>query len=318
MCAICGCSGEHAARPRPCACAGSHASARPCASARPRACGHRPRTTRCACPPASSNSKPASSPRTTRWRRGTAAGSPEGRSWRSTSSARRGPARRRCSNARSPISPASRRSSSSRAIRPPPTTRERIRAAGAPVVQLNTGTGCHLDAAMVARALGELRPPPGAAVMIENVGNLVCPALFDLGERAKIVLFSVTEGEDKPVKYPHMFAAASLVLIAKIDLLPYVEFDLGRALASLRAVNPNVAALPRLGAHRRGHGSVVRLAAPAGGRGPGNRIDLTNAPPRRQHAAAVTTVILRPNGSCPARCPARCSASRCGWRNRSW
>jgi hydrogenase nickel incorporation protein HypB len=121
---------------------------------------------------------------------------------------------------------------------------ERIRAAGAPVVQLNTGTGCHLDAAMIARALGELRPPPGAAVLIENVGNLVCPALFDLGEHAKVVLFSVTEGEDKPVKYPHMFAAASLVLIAKIDLLPHVEFDLGRALASLRAVNPNAAALP--------------------------------------------------------------------------
>jgi hydrogenase nickel incorporation protein HypB len=94
------------------------------------------------------------------------------------------------------------------------------------------------------RALGELRPPPGAAVLIENVGNLVCPALFDLGEQAKIVIFSVTEGEDKPVKYPHMFAAAGLVLIAKIDLLPHVEFDLGRALTSLRAVNPGVAALP--------------------------------------------------------------------------
>jgi hydrogenase nickel incorporation protein HypB len=121
---------------------------------------------------------------------------------------------------------------------------ERIRAAGAPVVQLNTGTGCHLDAAMVARGLGELRPPPGAAVLIENVGNLVCPALFDLGEHAKVVIFSVTEGEDKPVKYPHMFRAASLVLISKIDLLPHLEFDLGRALAGLRAVNPGVTALP--------------------------------------------------------------------------
>ena len=121
---------------------------------------------------------------------------------------------------------------------------DRIRAAGAPVVQLNTGTGCHLDAAMVARGLAELRPPPGAAVLIENVGNLVCPALFDLGEHAKVAVFSVTEGEDKPVKYPHMFRAASLVLLNKIDLLPHVEFDMGRALASLRAVNPAAAALP--------------------------------------------------------------------------
>ena len=85
---------------------------------------------------------------------------------------------------------------------------ERIRAAGAPAVQINTGTGCHLDADMVARGLAELRPPPGSLVLIENVGNLVCPALFDLGERAKVVIFSVTEGEDKPLKYPHMFRAA--------------------------------------------------------------------------------------------------------------
>jgi hydrogenase nickel incorporation protein HypB len=121
---------------------------------------------------------------------------------------------------------------------------ERIRAAGAPVVQLNTGTGCHLDADMVARGLSELRPSPGAAVLIENVGNLVCPALFDLGEHAKVVIFSVTEGEDKPVKYPHMFRAANLVLLNKIDLLPYLEFDMSRALAGLRAVNPAAVALP--------------------------------------------------------------------------
>jgi len=115
---------------------------------------------------------------------------------------------------------------------------ERIRAAGAPVVQVNTGTGCHLDAEMVARGLAELRPPPGSAVLIENVGNLVCPALFDLGEQAKVVVFSVTEGEDKPVKYPHMFRAAGLVLLNKIDLLPHLDFDLERAMENLEQVNP--------------------------------------------------------------------------------
>ena len=115
---------------------------------------------------------------------------------------------------------------------------DRIRVAGAPVVQVNTGTGCHLDAEMVARGLAELRPPAGAAVLIENVGNLVCPALFDLGEQAKVVLFSVTEGEDKPVKYPHMFRAAGLVVMTKTDLLPHLDFDIQRAVANLRALNP--------------------------------------------------------------------------------
>jgi hydrogenase nickel incorporation protein HypB len=115
---------------------------------------------------------------------------------------------------------------------------ERIRAAGAPVVQVNTGTGCHLDAEMVARGLARLRPGPGATVLIENVGNLVCPALFDLGERAKVVIFSAAEGEDKPVKYPHMFRAAELVIINKIDLLLYLDFDLASAAANVKKVNP--------------------------------------------------------------------------------
>jgi hydrogenase nickel incorporation protein HypB len=115
---------------------------------------------------------------------------------------------------------------------------ERIRAAGAPALQLNTGTGCHLEADMVARGLDELRPPVGAVVLIENVGNLVCPAMFDLGERAKVAILSVTEGEDKPLKYPHMFRAASLLILNKIDLLPYVDFSVGRALAHAREVNP--------------------------------------------------------------------------------
>jgi hydrogenase nickel incorporation protein HypB len=120
---------------------------------------------------------------------------------------------------------------------------QRIRAAGAQAVQINTGTGCHLEADMVARGLGELQPPAGSVVLIENVGNLVCPALFDLGERGKVVILSVTEGEDKPLKYPHMFRAASTLIINKIDLLPHVDFDVDRAIANAREVNPTVEAL---------------------------------------------------------------------------
>jgi hydrogenase nickel incorporation protein HypB len=119
----------------------------------------------------------------------------------------------------------------------------RIEAAGAPAVQVNTGTGCHLEADMVARALQELAPAFGSVVMIENVGNLVCPALFDLGERAKVAIISVTEGEDKAVKYPHMFQASSLVLVNKIDLLPHLSFDVARCIANIRQVNPRVGIL---------------------------------------------------------------------------
>jgi hydrogenase nickel incorporation protein HypB len=117
---------------------------------------------------------------------------------------------------------------------------ERIRAAGAPAVQVNTGTGCHLEADMVAQGLLALRPQAGSIVMIENVGNLVCPALFDLGERAKVVILSVTEGEDKPLKYPHMFRAAEVMILNKTDLLPYVDFDVARAMTNARAVNPDI------------------------------------------------------------------------------
>jgi hydrogenase nickel incorporation protein HypB len=110
----------------------------------------------------------------------------------------------------------------------------RIRAAGARAVQVNTGTGCHLDATMVARALEELSPAPGSVLFIENVGNLVCPALFDLGEQARVVLASVTEGEDKPVKYPHAFRSADLVLLSKMDLAGPARFDAEKFLAYVR------------------------------------------------------------------------------------
>ncbi|HNF66592.1 MAG TPA: hydrogenase nickel incorporation protein HypB, partial [Plasticicumulans sp.] len=112
-----------------------------------------------------------------------------------------------------------------------------------PAVQINTGKGCHLDADMIARALPRLPLDPGTLLFIENVGNLVCPAAFDLGEAAKVAILSVTEGEDKPLKYPDIFAAASLVLLNKSDLLPHLDFDLEYALDCLRRVNPRAPVL---------------------------------------------------------------------------
>jgi len=120
---------------------------------------------------------------------------------------------------------------------------DRIRAAGAPVVQINTGTGCHLDAHMVAHGVERLNPSRGAMLLIENVGNLVCPALFDLGEQARVVIVSVTEGDDKPIKYPHMFHACELMLINKVDLLPYVRFDVERCIGHAHQVNPRIEVL---------------------------------------------------------------------------
>ena len=152
---------------------------------------------------------------------------------------------------------------------------DRIRAAGAPAIQVNTGRGCHLDAQMVSDAFARLdlhaqahhhhhhahthdhehshahaHHGTEALLLIENVGNLVCPALWDLGEAAKVVILSVTEGDDKPLKYPDMFAAATLMVINKMDLLPYVDFDVARCIAYARRVNPDIQVL-QLSATRR-------------------------------------------------------------------
>ncbi len=120
---------------------------------------------------------------------------------------------------------------------------DRIRATGVPAVQINTGKGCHLDAHMVGDALAALPPAQGGLLFIENVGNLVCPAAFDLGEAHKVVILSVTEGEDKPLKYPDIFHAADLLLINKIDLAPYVDFDADAAIGYARQVRPGLAAM---------------------------------------------------------------------------
>jgi hydrogenase nickel incorporation protein HypB len=116
----------------------------------------------------------------------------------------------------------------------------RIKNTGCRVVQINTGTGCHLEADMLARGIKELQPPMDSVVMIENVGNLVCPALFDLGEKCKIAILSVTEGEDKPIKYPHMFRAAEVMILNKIDLLPYINFNVEHCINYARSVNPDI------------------------------------------------------------------------------
>ncbi|MBN3885128.1 MAG: hydrogenase nickel incorporation protein HypB [Nostoc sp.] len=117
---------------------------------------------------------------------------------------------------------------------------KKIKETGSKVIQINTGTGCHLDASMIDRGLQQLNPPLNSVVMIENVGNLVCPALFDLGENAKVVILSVTEGEDKPIKYPHMFRASNIMILTKIDLLPYVNFDLQKCIEYAKEVNPQI------------------------------------------------------------------------------
>jgi len=117
---------------------------------------------------------------------------------------------------------------------------DRIQAAGAPVIQVNTGNGCHLDAEMVNIATKQLKPANGSVLFIENVGNLVCPSMFDLGESSRIVVISTTEGDDKPIKYPTMFQTAQLCIINKTDLLPYVDFDIERAKQFASRVNKDL------------------------------------------------------------------------------
>jgi hydrogenase nickel incorporation protein HypB len=126
---------------------------------------------------------------------------------------------------------------------------DRIRATGVPAIQINTGRGCHLDAHMVGHALDDL-PLADGVLFIENVGNLVCPAGFDLGEAHKVAILSVAEGDDKPLKYPDAFAAASLMILSKIDLLPHVDFDVERCIGHARAINPEI--------------EVIRLSARSG------------------------------------------------------
>ncbi len=120
---------------------------------------------------------------------------------------------------------------------------ERIRQTGVKALQINTGKGCHLDAHQVGHALETLQPERDRVLFIENVGNLVCPAAFDLGEAHKVAILSVTEGEDKPIKYPDMFHAADLMLLNKVDLLPYLQFDVARCIEYARRVNPTIKVL---------------------------------------------------------------------------
>jgi hydrogenase nickel incorporation protein HypB len=116
----------------------------------------------------------------------------------------------------------------------------RIEKAGAPAIQINTGSGCHLDAKMVDSALKKLDVEANSILFIENVGNLVCPAMFDLGEHKRVVVISVTEGDDKPLKYPYMFQSSQLCLINKSDLLPYVDFDTDATMKYARSINPDL------------------------------------------------------------------------------
>ncbi|APR04050.1 hydrogenase nickel incorporation protein HypB [Thauera chlorobenzoica] len=149
---------------------------------------------------------------------------------------------------------------------------ERIRATGVPALQINTGKGCHLDAGMIARALARMDLAAGSLLLIENVGNLVCPAAFDLGEAHKVAILSVTEGEDKPLKYPDMFAAADLLLLNKVDLLPYLVFDARRAIDYALRVNPRLRVIQTSATTGAGVGEWIDwieagLAAARAGRG---------------------------------------------------
>jgi len=121
---------------------------------------------------------------------------------------------------------------------------QRIARTGRPVFQVNTGAGCHLDASMIEHGLSHVAPAARSLLMIENVGNLVCPAMFDLGERAKVVVMSTTEGDDKPLKYPHVFRAATALVLTKADLLPHLDIDPAVIIANARRVQPALHVFP--------------------------------------------------------------------------
>ena len=165
-----------------------------------------------------------------------------------------------------------------------------------PAVQINTGKGCHLDAHMVGHALEQLPLQSGGLLLIENVGNLVCPAAFDLGEAHKVVVLSVTEGEDKPVKYPDMFAAADLMLLNKVDLLPHLDFDLARTIDYARRVNPRIEML--VVSARTGEGLpafyawIARKAA-AGARGHRSGVSASAVGPRNERVRSAATACAR-------------------------
>jgi hydrogenase nickel incorporation protein HypB len=161
---------------------------------------------------------------------------------------------------------------------------ERIRSTGVPAIQINTGKGCHLDAHMVGHALEDLPLDGGGVLFIENVGNLVCPAAFDLGETHKVVVLSVTEGEDKPLKYPDMFAAADLMLLNKSDLLPHVEFDVAACVANALKVNPKLKTL--VVSARTGEGLEAFLAFVEAGAAMARATAQAAAQPAVQPAAA--------------------------------
>ena len=139
---------------------------------------------------------------------------------------------------------------------------DRIAATGAPVVQINTGKGCHLDADMIHKALPQLDLPDNSLLFIENVGNLVCPALFDLGESHRVVIISVTEGDDKPLKYPDMFHTADICVINKVDLLPYVPFDVDQVEVNARKINPSLQFFPPFGLYGGRYGCLAQLHYP--------------------------------------------------------
>ena len=172
---------------------------------------------------------------------------------------------------------------------------DRVRATGAAAVQINTGRGCHLDAQMVGEALATLAPVADSLLLIENVGNLVCPAAFDLGEAHKVVILSVTEGDDKPLKYPDMFRAADLLLINKVDLLPYVEFDVDAAILRARQIRPDLPVLCVSATSGEGFGSwlawVEQGCAAAQATRDADAAGLRVARPEAGRASAATEVM---------------------------